>query len=214
MQTLAPDHDRRGRPDPATDRQLAPPAATVGGIGRWTATALAFPPAGLLAITAVTQVDDPVAAVGGGLLAGAGIGLGQWVALRPWSARPERLAAAWIGGTSLGLAVGLTIGTAAVGYDTSVPSLAVVGLASGAAIGVAQARALGVGHVVRDPATRRWWAAAMPLLWALGWVVTASAGVDVERQYAVFGASGALVSSLLGAVLLRRLRRHDANAAI
>ena len=51
------------------------------------------------------------------------------------------------------------------------------------------------------------WAGAVSAAWALGWAVTTAAGIDVERQYAVFGASGALVASgLLGALAARLLR--------
>jgi len=50
------------------------------------------------------------------------------------------------------------------------------------------------------------WAAAMPLLWALGWTVTAAAGVGVDRQYAVFGAFGAITFMALSGIVLDRLR--------
>jgi len=46
----------------------------------------------------------------------------------------------------------------------------------------------------------------MPLLWALGWTVTAVAGVDVDRQYAVFGAFGAITFMALSGIVLDRLR--------
>jgi hypothetical protein len=46
----------------------------------------------------------------------------------------------------------------------------------------------------------------MPLLWALGWTVTAAAGVDVDRQYAVFGAFGAITFMALSGIVLDRLR--------
>jgi hypothetical protein len=46
----------------------------------------------------------------------------------------------------------------------------------------------------------------MPLLWALGWTVTAAAGVGVDRQYAVFGAFGAITFMDLSGVMLDRLR--------
>ena len=46
---------------------------------------------------------------------------------------------------------------------------------------------------------------ASALLWALGWTVTTLAGIDVERQYMNFGASGALAYSLCSGVLLARL---------
>jgi hypothetical protein len=48
----------------------------------------------------------------------------------------------------------------------------------------------------------------MPLLWALGWTVTAAAGVGVDRQYAVFGAFGAITFMALSGVVLDRMRRH------
>jgi hypothetical protein len=42
----------------------------------------------------------------------------------------------------------------------------------------------------------------MPVLWALGWIVTTLIGYEVDKQVMVFGASGALVfTALSGAVL-------------
>jgi hypothetical protein len=52
----------------------------------------------------------------------------------------------------------------------------------------------------------------MPVLWALGWTVTTAAGVDVERQYAVFGALGAITFMALSGVLLDRLRAATPSA--
>jgi hypothetical protein len=57
------------------------------------------------------------------------------------------------------------------------------------------------------------WAAAVPALWALGWTVTTAAGVDVERQYAVFGALGAIAFMALSGLLLDRLRVSTSPAA-
>jgi hypothetical protein len=51
----------------------------------------------------------------------------------------------------------------------------------------------------------------MPLLWALGWTVTAAAGVGVDSQYTVFGAFGAITFMALSGVLLDRL--HPATPA-
>ena len=45
------------------------------------------------------------------------------------------------------------------------------------------------------------WAPALAAVWALGWTITTAIGVDVESQYTVFGSSGALVVTLLTAVL-------------
>jgi hypothetical protein len=78
-----------------------------------------------------------------------------------------------------------------------------MGAISGAMVGIAQ------GLLMRGKFTL-WhvWMVAMPALWALGWVVTASAGIDIENQFTVFGASGATVFGILsGLLLLAGLRR-------
>ena len=49
------------------------------------------------------------------------------------------------------------------------------------------------------------WAAAMPLLWALGWTVTTLAGIAVDQQFTIFGASGAVTFSALSGLLLLHL---------
>ena len=49
---------------------------------RWLPTFLAFPIGGFIAIQTIGSLDDPVAAAAGGLIAGAVIGAGQWLALR------------------------------------------------------------------------------------------------------------------------------------
>ena len=51
------------------------------------------------------------------------------------------------------------------------------------------------------------WAPVVAIAWPLGWTVTWAAGVDVERGYYVFGASGALVfAALTGLAMLLMLR--------
>jgi hypothetical protein len=80
-----------------------------------------------------------------------------------------------------------------------------MGAISGATVGIAQ------GLLMRGKFPL-WhlWMVAMPALWALGWVVTASAGIDVESQFTVFGASGAAVFAVLsGLLLLAGLRRTN-----
>jgi hypothetical protein len=48
-------------------------------------------------------------------------------------------------------------------------------------------------------------AAAWPLYlsgtFALGWATTTAAGIDVDQQFTIFGSSGALLATLLTAVL-------------
>ena len=99
------------------------------------------------------------------------------------------------------MGIGLLAGAWAVGYGTSIGELALMGAITGVPVGAAQA------FLLRDRVARSWaWAAAMPLLWALGWTVTAAAGIGVDRQYAVFGAFGAITVMALSGVLLDRLR--------
>jgi len=99
------------------------------------------------------------------------------------------------------MSIGLGVGAWAVGYGTSLGELALMGFITGIALGVAQA------YLLRDRLANAWvWAAAMPLLWALGWTVTTAGGIDVDQQFAVFGLYGAITFMALSGVLLDRLR--------
>jgi hypothetical protein len=170
---------------------------------RWTAGFLSFPLAGLAGTAVAGPVDDPVAALLGGAVTGLVIGAGQALAAgRRFD--PRR----WIPATALGMAAGLWLGASVVGYGTSLAELALMGALTGVPLGAAQALAL-------PPDVRaRWaWAVALVPLWALGWTVTTAAGIDVEAQYTVFGASGAVTVSLLSGLLLDRLQRRDSAAA-
>jgi len=163
----------------------------------WTAAFVSFPLAGIAAQAAVGRINDWVAALVGGLVAGAVIGTGQWLAARRLLGDPR----AWIAATAAAMGVGLLAGAWVVGYGTSVGELALMGAITGLPLGAVQ------GFLLRDRVARSWvWAAAMPLLWALGWTVTAAAGVGVDRQYAVFGAFGAITFMALSGVVLDQLR--------
>src|SRR3954447_21491972 len=99
--------------------------------------------------------------------------------------------------TTVGTAVGLTLGASAVGFSTSLGALALQGALAGAVLGPLQALAL-------RPGARRWpWAAAAPVLLAAGWTVTTLAGVGVDAQFTTFGAAGALTYTALAGLLLR-----------
>jgi hypothetical protein len=162
----------------------------------WTATFLAFPPSGLVAHELLGPVDGLGPALGGGLIAGLGIGAGEWLVLR----RRLPRAALWIPATALGLAVGLGAGSSLVGHDTGLADLALQGALSGLGTGALQAL------VLRGEVRGAWaWMLAGAPLWALGWLVTTLVGVDVERRYMVFGAAGALAYSLSSGALLARL---------
>lgn len=190
----------------ASDDELVEPTllrrTPVGRIswGRWltwTAGFVAFPIAGVVGRGVVGRVDDPLAALVGGAVAGAVIGTGQWLGSRREIGAP----AAWIGASAGGMAVGLLAGGAAVDYATDLGDLALMGLVTGVPLGAAQALVI----------ARRWprawtWALAMPVLWALGWTVTTSIGVDVERQYVVFGSAGAITVMALSGLLFEWLR--------
>ena len=169
----------------------------------WTAGFVAFIIGGALATAAAGRINDVGSALVGGLVAGAVIGTGQWLAAR-------RLLdpRTWITATAVAMGIGLGVGAWAVGYGTSLGELALMGAITGIPLGAAQA------FLLRDRLANPWvWAAAMPALWALGWTVTTAAGVDVERQYAVFGALGAITFMALSGLLLDRLRAAATPAA-
>jgi hypothetical protein len=145
----------------------------------------------------VGSVDDPIAALAGGTVAGAVIGTGQWLASRREIGEPV----AWISASAAGMGVGLLAGAATVDYATDLGDLALMGAVTGVPLGAAQALVIG----------RRWphawrWALATPPLWALGWSVSTAIGVDVERQYVVFGAAGAITVMTLSGLLFESLR--------
>jgi len=167
----------------------------------WTAGFLAFPIAGILA-QAAGRINDAGSALIGGLVAGAVIGTGQWLVAR-------RLldAKTWIPATAVAMGIGLGVGAWVVGYGTSLSELALMGFITGIPLGAAQA------YLLRDRLANAWvWGAAMPLLWALGWTVTTAGGIDVDRQFAVFGAYGAITFMALSGVLLDRLRAATSPA--
>ena len=162
----------------------------------WTAGFVAFIIGGALATAVAGRINDVRSALIGGLVAGAVIGTGQWlVARRLLDPRT------WIPATAVAMSIGLAIGAWVVGYGTSLGELALMGFITGIPLGVAQA------YLLRDRLANAWvWAAAVPLLWALGWTVTTAGGIDVDQQFAVFGAYGAITFMALSGVLLDRLR--------
>ena len=173
--------------------------------GRWLGTFIGFPLAGVTARAVAGNIDAASAALIGGLAGGAVLGAVQ-VGI---GGMPPQDRVRWISGTAVGLAVGLTAGAAAVGYDTDTASLVVMGAISGAGVGLAQA--LSIPMSVRD---RALWAVATPVLWAGGWAITSQVIVDVDRQHAVFGSSGALAVSLLAGILVAFRDRAPQGAAL
>jgi len=171
---------------------------------RWLVTFVGFPLGGLLS-EVVGPVDAPAAAIVGGALTGLTVG-----AVQAWALWPDGIAPGpWIGATVAGFAVGLGGGAAAVDYGTSAGDLAIQGAICGLGVGLAQALVLrgrlgGLAFL---------WAPALAAVWALGWTITSAIGVDVERQYTVFGSSGAIAVTLLTMVLPFALARADVRSA-
>jgi hypothetical protein len=172
----------------------------------WIGLALvAFPLAGYAGWGISGHVDGVGPALIGGAITGAGIGLVQWLFLR----RDLNLGLAWILATGVALAAGLSIGAAVVGYETTPSQLAIMGAISGAAVGIAQ------GILLRNRFSL-WhvWMVAMPVMYAIGWLVTESFGIDVANQFTVFGASGSVVFGLLSGLLMMAGKRIDYRAAV
>jgi hypothetical protein len=165
-------------------------------------TFVGFPAGGVAAGLVAGPVDSTFSAVLGGLVAGAVLG-----AVQAWgfgAVRPP--VAQWIGATAMGLAAGLGVGSSAVGFGTDLPDLVVMGAVSGAWVGMAQALVLRprLGRAALA------WPVLLGVLWAAAWAISTSIGVDVERQYASFGSSGAVVVAAVTAVLPIRLARTKA----
>jgi len=172
--------------------------------GRWVATFVGFPMAGVAARAVAGNVDTATAAALGGLVGGAVLGVAQ-AGIGGIDTR-DRLR--WVGATAGGLAAGLTAGAGVVGYRTDTASLVVMGALSGAGVGVAQAVSVPMRRV-----DRVLWGAATPALWAGGWLITSQVIVDADRQHAVFGSSGALAVSAIAGVL-HALRERPTGPAV
>ena len=186
----------------STVRPAVEAPSTGRTIARWAVSFAGFPLGGLAAMTLVGPVDSPASAVVGGLLTGAVLG-----AVQGWALRAQgRSLIAWAAATALGLGAGLAVGAAAVSYGTGLGDLVVQGAVSGAAVGIAQAvllrRRLGALALA--------WPAYLAVVWALGWAITTSIGVEVDERFTVFGSSGAVVVAILTSVLPLVLARREA----
>jgi hypothetical protein len=157
---------------------------------RWLPTFAGFPIGGFVAALIAGPVDGLVAAVLAGAVTGVVLG-----AVQSWAMGSNGPPAGrWIAATTAGLAVGLALGSATVGYGTGLGDLVLQGAICGLAIGTVQALVLR-GRIAYL------WAPALSALWAIGWAISTSIGIDVDTQWAVFGSSGALVVTAATAVL-------------
>ncbi len=162
-------------------------------VGRWMVSFLGFPIGGYASYLLIGPVDSLIPSLVGGLLTGAVLG-----ALQVWAfGRARPATGRWIIATALGLMVGLAVGAAVVGYQTTLTALLVQGAVTGFAVGAAQA-------VVLAPKLGRAamaWPAALTIIWAVGWAVTYAFGIQVDEQFTVFGSSGAVAVTALTAAL-------------
>lgn len=188
-----------------TTTHRTPPAqrrAAVRTVGRWMVSFAGYPLGGYAAYLLVGAVDGPGPALAGGLLTGAILGAVQAWSLGNGAPRPL----AWILATALGLMAGVAAGAALVDYRTDLGSLVIQGAVGGAMVGIAQAAVL----MPRLGALALVWPLYLSGVFAVGWAVTTSAGIDVDQQFTIFGSSGALVATLLTVVLPLVLGiRHD-----
>ena len=161
----------------------------------WMLGFLAIPIAGYTGTLLVGPIDNILSSLIGGALVGLIVGLVQALVSR------RRLPLlAWTIASTIGTAVGVAVGAVAVGYQTSLGALALGGLITGAMVGVAQTLAL--------PATTRlrWlWLPVTAALWPLAWTVTTLAGIQVEQQFLIFGATGAFVYTVLAGLTLQAM---------
>ena len=160
---------------------------------RWLPTFLAFPLGGYLAYGTIGSVDGPGTAAAAGLLAGAVIGAGQWLALRN-----QGVDRRWAVVTAAAMTVGSTVAAVATGAGTETADLVLTGAVAGAAVGAAQAALLGSGRAA--------WTVVTASTWALAWFISAAVlAQQADQGFIVFGSSGALVATVLTGLALRRL---------
>jgi hypothetical protein len=165
----------------------------------WMLAFLGFPLGGYLAFVLVGSVEGAVSGALGGALAGAVIGAAQWLVLR----RYLRVGPEWILATALGVAIGDALGALLTGAGTGLGSLLITGLATGVAVGLLQWGLFLRGRLLLASL----WPPVVAIAWPVGWTVTWAFGIDVERGYYAFGASGALVfAAITGLAMLLMLR--------
>ncbi len=178
----------------------------------WGTTFVAFPVGGLIAMGIVGAVDDVGSALIGGTVVGAVVGVAQSLGSRALDPSRALPIGRWAMATAIGMGLGLASGAAAVGYGTSLQDLAAMGAVTGLVLGAAQGIAL-PRSLAPSITPRVLWAAATSLILAIGWTVTTLAGVGVDQQFAVFGATGALVATALTGAALWALTRNARRTA-
>jgi hypothetical protein len=146
-----------------------------------------------------------VSAAAGGLLAGAVIGGAQWLALRS-----RGIGRRWVAYTAAAMAAGTALAAAVSGAGTELEDLMFTGLVAGAAVGAAQSTLLASGRRVSAA-----WTAVTAASWPLGWLATwAVVGLNADLGFYVFGASGALLVTVITGLALRAMPALPARPAV
>jgi len=164
------------------------------------ATVTGFPLGGYAAYLITGHVDSLRPALLAGLITGAILG-----AVQVWGlGRTRPPATSWITATAVGMMLGLGLGSAVVDYHTSLADMVTQGAITGLVVGITQ------GLVLRRRLGRLAlaWPAFLAVIWAGGWAVTTTAGIDVDLQFPIFGSSGALMVTALTLVLPYALNRE------
>lgn len=174
--------------------------AALGCLG-WLGACISRVPLGGLAAMGVARATTGVPqALLGGAATGAVIGTTQWLVLRrQWPIDRWRIAA-----TALGMSLGLGLSVGLLGINTSDNSLPLRGLITGLAIGIAQ-------YVVlrRVSSHAPLWIITVALGWALGWIITRAAGIDLSPNFSVFGSTGAWGFQLLTGLALAWIMANE-----
>jgi hypothetical protein len=161
---------------------------------RWAVTFLAFPLGGFVALP-LTPVSNPWQAAIAGLVVGVVVGTAQWWALR------RNVGRNWIAVTTVTMAIGNTLASAVTASSTSLLGVVAAALITGAVVGAGQGILLKRGRLAAAV-----WAGAVSLSWALGWVISAGV-IDLDRGFAIFGSSGAVVVTITTGLALHVLLR-------
>ncbi|MGQ0550629.1 MAG: hypothetical protein ACT4PY_13280 [Armatimonadota bacterium] len=165
----------------------------------WLLTTASFPISGGAAFAIFGPVNGIARGALAGFVAGACLGIAQWVGLR----QLVPLTGGWILASGIGLSAGLALGIAAFGTRTDGVALVLRGALTGAVLG------LGQWILLRQHATgAAQWIPAIAVGWALGWTVTRAVGVDLSKGWTVFGLSGAAVFAALSGLALMWLLRE------
>jgi hypothetical protein len=166
----------------------------------WIIAFLAFPPAGLLAVTLIGgSMDNALEGLLGGLVVGLIVGAAQALALRRTPlGRPD-----WAVATALGMGIGVGLATALGGTGTTVSEIVARATLTGLALGLAQWVVL--RRRVRFGLA---WVALLTALFPVSWFVTAQViTTSISQSFVIFGASGALLFQIVtGAALWWLLR--------